>query len=172
MLPIRPPRQKPVHGGGTRLPSTSPNGSGWWGFVLVAIGWSGIGLLHWVAGSTPEPSSRTVVMAAVALAVVSLASVAGGIALAYNASRSPLHHVFRSQALFRTAAIFSTVATIALGSLIARSPFDGIAAHGKPLAELLGDLSFVFASLTCAGGGIATLHEGWKARRDERTWGR
>ena len=78
--------------------------------------------------------------------------------------------MFHSRVLFHSAVALLAIAAIAMMSLISRAPFDGIAAHGKPLAELICDLTSVLASLICGGGGIAALRDAGRARHDERTW--
>ena len=85
-------------------------------------------------------------------------------------SYSPMRHVFHTRALFSTAVTLLTIAVIASAALISRSPFDGIAAHGKPLSHLLCDLTVIAASAICGVAGLVALRDAANARHDERTW--
>ena len=153
-----------------RHSSAFRDGAGWQGFVLLALGWSGIGLAYGFAGIAGEPGSREAVLGAAAVSVASLAAVASGVVIAYTAARSALRRVFRSRVLFGTAATLLAVAAASVVAFVARAPLDGIGAHGKPLAELINELAFAAATLICGIGGVASLREAWKARRAERTW--
>jgi len=154
-----------------RLSSILRDGAGWQGFVLLALGWSGIGLSYGVVGIANDAGSGDVVLIAAALSVASLAAVAGGVVIACTAAHSGLRRVFRSRALFATAATLLMIAAAAGVALVARTPFDGMGSHGKPPADLMNEVTFVAGSLVCVVGGVATLREAWKARRNERRWG-
>lgn len=170
MLGIRPFRQTMARRDTARLSLALRDGAGWQGFVLIALGWSGIGLAYALVDLARDSASDAVVICAAAVSVASLAAVGRGAGIAYAAARSPIRHVFHSRVLLRTGATLLTIAAIALASLIARAPFEGMAAHGEPPAELMSDLTFVAASLMCGFGGLATLGEAWKSRHDERAW--
>lgn len=150
--------------------SIGRDGAGWQGLLLVALGWSGVALAYGAVALAHDPSSRSAVVWTVGLSVVSLLAIAGGARIAYAAARSPLRHVFRSRPLSFTATALLTIAVIPVALLISRSPFDGMAAHGKPLSQLMCDLNVIAASAISGGGGLAALREAWSARRDERTW--
>ncbi|MDH3753705.1 MAG: hypothetical protein OEU32_07515 [Acidimicrobiia bacterium] len=146
--------------------------AGWQGLALVVAGWSGVGLAHAAAWLSGDPASAGAVLSTAGVAVVSLVAIGGGAAIAVTAAVSPTRHVFHSRPAFRTAAVLLVVAAVNVELLIVRAPFDDILGHGKPLAELIGDLTCVAASLICLVAGGVALREAWKARRNERSWGR
>ena len=143
---------------------------GWQGHLLVVLGWSGVALAHVVARLPANSAFGGTVFWTACLALVSLLAVGGGVAIAIAAPLSPTLHVFHSRPAFLTAAVVLAVAAVAIAALIIRAPFDGIAAHGKPLDELISDLAGVIASLICLAGGGIVLRAAWRERGLERDW--
>lgn len=169
MLDLTPTSRTSV--GRPRLSSPGRRGAGWLGFVLVLLGWVGVGVAHLATGPSPDPASLGAVLRAVGLSCISLAAIGGGTAVAVAAARSPMRRVFHSRPLFVTAVGLLTFAASALAVLIIRSPFDGIAAYGLPLADLINAFTLAAGALICVVGGAAAVRAAWSARRDERTWG-
>jgi Na+-driven multidrug efflux pump len=143
---------------------------GWQGFLLIVIGWSGIALVHATPELLGDPASGATVLGTTVVAVASLLSIGVGAAIAVVAAQSPTRYVFRSRPATWTAAVLAMASSIAVVVLSLREPFDGMAAHGKPLAELIGDLSYVAASTICVVAVVAAVHSVLKARSDERSW--
>ena len=170
MLDITPSSDTSI--GRPRRSSLGLDGAGWQGFVLVLFGWVGVGGAYLASGLSSDPTSLGAALWAAGLSCISLASIGGGTAIAVAAARSPMRHVFHSRPLFGTAASLLTVAAIALAVLIIRSPFDGIAAYGLPLADLINDVTLVAGALICVVGGTAAFRAAWAARHDERSWGK
>lgn len=143
---------------------------GWQGHLLVMLGWSGVALAHVVARLPADSAFGGTVFWTVGIALVSLLAVGGGVAIAIAAPLSPTRHVFHSRPAFLTAAVVLVVAAVAIAVLIIRAPFDDIAAHGKPLDELVSDLTGVIASLICLVGGGIVLRAAWRERGLEQDW--
>jgi len=170
MLDIPHAGQASVRRRGARVSPAFRDGAGWQGFVLVALGWSGVGVAFGFVGMSQDPGAGDALVFVSAVSVASIVAVAVGAVVVYEAARSATRRVFRSRVLFATAATLLAIAAVALVAFFARAPLDGIAAHGKPPAELMNELTFVAVSLTCVVGGVAAASEGWKARRNERSW--
>jgi hypothetical protein len=131
-----------------------------------------VGLAYAAVGWSRDPTSGEAVLWTTGVAVASLAAIGRGAAIAVTDALSPLRYVFRTRPASSTAAMLFAPAAVALALLIHRAPFDGIAAHGKPLAELITDLACIAASLICLIGGSVALRGMWNARGDERHWKR
>jgi len=143
-----------------------------WGLVLVVGGWTGVGLTHLISRTSGDLSSRSAAMWTAGPAIASLAAIWRGVAIAINATLSPMRFVFHSRRTAWVAALLLAAAAIEIASLRFRAPFEGISAHGKPLAELISDLAYIAASLICLVGGCVALRAALDARRHERDWQR
>jgi len=152
------------------LPPADRVRPGWQGFLLIVVGWSGIALAHATPEVLGDPASLTTVLGTIVVAVASLLGIGAGATIAVDAAQSPTRYVFYSRPATWTAAVLAMAASIAVVVLSLREPFDGIAAHGKPLAELIGDLSYVAGSIICVVAVIAAVHSVLKARSEERSW--
>lgn len=140
------------------------------GFLLIVIGWSGIALAHATPQLLGDPASLANVLGTTVVAVASLLGIGVGAAVAVAAATSPTRYVFYSRPATWTAAVLAMAASIAVVVLTVRDPFEGVAAHGKPLAELIGDLTYTAASMICVLAVVAAVHSVLKARSDERSW--
>lgn len=148
--------------GRIRISLASRDRASWHGFLLIIIGWAGIGLAFAVAGGS--------VLATVGLAVASIAAVGQGGAISVRGALSPTRHVFKSGPAFWTAAILLGTAASAAVVFVERTPFDGILGFGKPLPDLIAELTFVAAMAVCLVAGSIALREASQASRDERHW--
>ncbi len=156
---------------GQRLSPVLSDGAGWQGFALVVLGWSGVALAYGFAGMSTDPGSGGAVLGAAGMSVASFVLVARGIVVACAAARSPLRRVFQSRALFGTGATLVTIAVVAITALVVRAPWDGLGARGRPLADLINELTFTAAAAVCLVGGVVAARAGWIVRREERKWG-
>jgi hypothetical protein len=152
------------------LPPADRARPGWQGFLLIVVGWSGIALAHATPELLGDPASGVTVLGTTMVAVTSLLGIGVGAAIAVAAAQSPTRYVFYSRPATWTAAVLAMASSIAVVVLSVREPFDGIAAHGKPLAELIGDLSYLAASTICVVAVVAAVHSVLKARSEERSW--
>jgi Na+-driven multidrug efflux pump len=152
------------------LPPADRVRPGWQGFLLIVVGWSGIAFAHATPGLLGDPASGATVLGTTVVAIASLLGIGVGVAIAVVAAQSPTRYVFYSRPATWTAVILAMASSIAVVVLSLREPFDGIAAHGKPLAELIGDLSYLAASIICVVAVVAAVHSVLKARSDERSW--
>jgi hypothetical protein len=144
--------------------------AGWQGLLLFAAGWVGVGLTHAAEGASHDPTSRAAVLWTGCLALFALAAIAGGAAIAVTAALSPMRRVFRSGPAFRTAAVLLALAGLATFEVIRSAPFDGMLAHGMPLAELITVLTLIAAAATCLVAGTIALRGSRDASRNERRW--
>jgi hypothetical protein len=127
---------------------------------------------HALVDASNDPSRGVIVLCSVGAVVLSVGALGSGVAVLNAAAVSPSRRVFPSGPAFRVA-VWLLAMGVAVGILlISMAPFDGIAAHGKPLSIVLVDLGAIAASLVCLSGGIIALLNGSRARRYERTWNR
>ena len=154
------------------LSSVGRGGAGWQGFLLVIAGWAGVGLTYGATWVSRDPTSGETSLLVAGLAIVSLAVMGSGAAISVAAALSPMRHVFKSGPAFRIAWVLLGIAVTSIAFLLVqRAPFDGIVAHGMPLAEVIADLTYIVASTICIVAGGVALREAWHARRHERSWG-
>ena len=152
------------------LPPADRVRPGWQGFLLIVVGWSGIAFAHATPGLLGDPASGATVLGTTVVAIASLLGIGVGVAIAVAAAQSPTRYVFYSRPTTWTAVVLAMASSIAIVVLSLREPFDGVAAHGKPLGELIGDLTCVTASIIGVVAVFAAFHNAWKAREDERSW--
>lgn len=142
---------------------------GWFGVALCIGGWVGVGLTSAIL-DYHDPSSGTTVFWLIIAVSTSLLAIGRGCVIAIRTALSPDAHVFHVRPALRTAAILLGLSAGAASSVIVRAPFDGIAAHGKPLAEVVGELGYVTGALLCLAGSGVALGGARTARHSERNW--
>jgi hypothetical protein len=171
---MRHARRKSVGTAPTRS-DISPTGrvvAAWHGHVLVIGGWICIGSAHALVSSSNDPASGVTVLFAAVAFVLSVGAVGSGVAVLNAAALSPSRCVFHSGPAFRVA-LWLLAMSVAMGTLLIWiDPFAGIAAHGKPLSNVLVDLGAIAALSVCLSGGVFVLRNALRARRDERSWNR
>jgi hypothetical protein len=153
----------------------SPTGravAAWHGYVLLFGGWVCIGSAHALVSSSNDPASGPAVVFSAGAFVLSVGAVGSGVAVLNAAAMSPSRRVFHSGPAFMVAVWLLAMAVTAGTLLIWIEPFDGIAAHGKPLSNVLVDLGAIAALSVCLSGGVFVLRNALRARRDERSWNR
>jgi hypothetical protein len=164
--------EQPKHGWTSRVGLfwVGRHGARWQGFLLIIAGWVGVGLTSVVAGAWNDPTRVAAVVSVAGLASLSVATIGAGSAISVATAISPTRHVFNSGPAFRTAAVLLGTTAVSFVLLIPQAPLDGILAHGLPLAEVIADLTYVAASLTCMFAGGVALRAARNARREERDW--
>jgi hypothetical protein len=140
------------------------------GYVLIFGGWAGIGSAHAVVTSSNDPESGLIVLCSAGASVLSIGVVGSGVVALNAAAMSPSRRVFHSGPAIRVAVWLLAMAVTVATLLIWIDPFDGIAAYGKPLSNVLVDLGAIAALLICLSGGVIALRNASRARSDERSW--
>lgn len=155
----------------TLQPLPQRNAAWWQGVLLVLAGWASLGLVHVASEAQAGPSSVRSILLTLSLAGLALAAVAIGATIAVTAAMSPLRHVFHSRPAFWAAGSLFALGAVVLLTVAAREPFDGVASHGKPLIELIADLTCLAAAVVLVVGGGVAFSRGLDAHRNERSWG-
>jgi len=156
--------------------STEPNADrfrkhSFW-LQLVLLG-AGIGIL-WLSQRTAtwhaDGSTRSAVLLASALILMSLAAVARSTYIMVTSALSDGYRVFRSRHLLALAAVLLATAVVVTGSLVLGDPFGGFFAHGHITSGAVAGVGSGAIALICGVGALVALFGAFEALREEKHW--